>query len=265
MKYPRLDKWCADATKKIRYGPDREEVRRELRQHMEDKCDSLRNQGIPEKELEEKVLRSMGDCEEIAPQLAAIHKPFWGFLERLTRYIALHFLVIALSLGFFQLLNYGIDLPSIKEDRDNFDVHAENPYLTMTTDLAPTISAEANGYTFSAPRVGVWRWNEHPDGAGILIIKLRIEDPMPWKNYLPFTEYIWLEDSQGNRYYTLTESYRDNDFHITLYSQKRDVFCTEYDVFTSNLPAEITWVTLHYTRDGRNMELHIDLAGGEKP
>ena len=72
----KLKKWCQAATDQIRYKPDRAEVEAELMAHMEDKADALRAQGIPEEELENAVLRSMGSAEAIAPQLAAIHKPW---------------------------------------------------------------------------------------------------------------------------------------------------------------------------------------------
>lgn len=71
-----LKNWCASATAQIRYKPDRAEVEAELMAHMEDKADALCAQGIPEEELENTVLRSIGSAETIAPQLAALHKPW---------------------------------------------------------------------------------------------------------------------------------------------------------------------------------------------
>ena len=72
----KLKNWCASATAQIRYKPDRAEVEAELMAHIEDKADALRGKGVPEEEINGEVLRSMGSAEAIAPQLAAIHKPW---------------------------------------------------------------------------------------------------------------------------------------------------------------------------------------------
>lgn len=85
MKTNRLDYWCVQATSRIRYGPDRKRVYGELRLHMEDRKDAFVAQGLTEEAAMNKTLEAMGSALEIAPQLGAIHSPFWGYFLRVCR------------------------------------------------------------------------------------------------------------------------------------------------------------------------------------
>ena len=71
--------WLDAATAKIRFRPDREAVRRELEAHMED----LREASGLE---EDAALRVMGDPAEIAEELGRLHRPWLGYLWRISRF-----------------------------------------------------------------------------------------------------------------------------------------------------------------------------------
>lgn len=70
--------WLDAATKKIRFGPDRKAVRRELEAHLED----LREASGLEREA---ALEAMGDPEDIAEELGRVHRPWLGYLWRLSQ------------------------------------------------------------------------------------------------------------------------------------------------------------------------------------
>ena len=70
--------WLDTATAKIRFRPDREAVRRELEAHMED----LREASGLETEA---ALRAMGDPAEIAEELGRLHRPWLGYLWRISQ------------------------------------------------------------------------------------------------------------------------------------------------------------------------------------
>ena len=78
-----FDWWCKTAVSQIRYGPDNEAVYRELYAHLEDSYDHFLAQGYPAERAQGLALEAMGDPEEIAPQLGAIHKPWLGYIYRL--------------------------------------------------------------------------------------------------------------------------------------------------------------------------------------
>ena len=81
MKHWKLTQWCVRATGRIRYSPDRAAVHEELRQHLDDRSDGFLAKGFSEEEAIEKTLDAMGDPAELAPLLAQIHKPFWGYAQ----------------------------------------------------------------------------------------------------------------------------------------------------------------------------------------
>ena len=70
--------WLDAATAKIRFGPDREAVRRELEAHMEDLREASGLEG-------DAALRAMGDPAEIAEELGRLHRPWLGYLWRVSR------------------------------------------------------------------------------------------------------------------------------------------------------------------------------------
>lgn len=70
--------WLDAATAKIRFGPDRKAVRRELEAHMEDLREASGLEG-------DAALRAMGDPAEIAEELGRLHRPWLGYLWRVSR------------------------------------------------------------------------------------------------------------------------------------------------------------------------------------
>jgi len=78
-------KWLEEATSRIRFGPDRESVRRELEGHLLDRQERYLAQGMDEHAAEEAAVADMGDASEIAEELGRIHAPWWGWIWRASR------------------------------------------------------------------------------------------------------------------------------------------------------------------------------------
>ena len=66
-----LDRWLDEATRGIRFGPDRRAVSEELAAHLEDKTEA---------EARERAISEMGNATELGKELARIHKPWLGRL-----------------------------------------------------------------------------------------------------------------------------------------------------------------------------------------
>lgn len=83
----KAEKWLDTATSGIRFGPDRSEVREELKAHIEDKMADLRRifPDIPTEEAADRVLGGMGDPEEVKKELARVHKPWLGWLWQFSK------------------------------------------------------------------------------------------------------------------------------------------------------------------------------------
>ena len=80
-------KWLNTATAKIRFGPDRKAVQRELEAHLDDAKERHTAAGLPEDEAEAAVLEAMGDPEVIAEELGRLHRPWLGYLWRASQIV----------------------------------------------------------------------------------------------------------------------------------------------------------------------------------
>ena len=90
--------WLSIATSGIRFGPDQEAVRDELREHIEDKAADLMRifPDIPEEEAGQRALAAMGDAWELKKELARVHSPWLGYLWRLTQVLVWGLLALSL-------------------------------------------------------------------------------------------------------------------------------------------------------------------------
>lgn len=79
--------WLDRAAGAIRFEPDRAAVRAELAAHLEDKAADLRRifPDITPEEARERAVREMGDAEVIGRELARIHRPWLGYLWRISQ------------------------------------------------------------------------------------------------------------------------------------------------------------------------------------
>ena len=83
-----LDQWLDTAVRGIRFGPDRRAVRAELYGHLEDKIADLRRifPDLKREEAEDMALSQMGDPDAIGRELARLHRPWLGYLWRVSRW-----------------------------------------------------------------------------------------------------------------------------------------------------------------------------------
>ena len=98
MKNWKLTNWCQVATHTILYHPDRKAVCTELRQHVDERCDSFLEKGMEEKEAVAKTLEVMGNPYELAVILGKIHRPYWGFAYSISKALAIGLAIFALAL-----------------------------------------------------------------------------------------------------------------------------------------------------------------------
>lgn len=81
--------WLEAAVSGIRFTPDRLEVERELRGHLEDKIADLgRIFHLDHSQAEKMALEQMGDAEQIGRELAKVHRPWLGYLWHASRWLA---------------------------------------------------------------------------------------------------------------------------------------------------------------------------------
>lgn len=251
MENNKLRKWCEAAASKIRYGPDRAAVEAELMAHMEDKRDALRKKGIPEAELDVAVLRSMGSAEEIAPQLAAIHKPWLGYIYHAVKTLAVIACVFTLLLFLFHGVNVAQTLLAVS----NFHSLPAN-YGPFEYYCHPNVSDTSDGYRFQITEAG-FRADE-PE----LCMELQITY-QPWMREPNVTRYIWATDSEGNYYPSLVEASFGDIPRVSFGGSMSTSGILLCDISIQQFSTSAQWVELHYDRDGRDMVLRIELTGGD--
>lgn len=250
MKDQDFAAWCETATKKIRYGPDRQAVSAELRAHMEDKYDALIAHGVTPEEAAAKTLESMGSAREIAPQLGRIHRPWLGYLYSITMLIAITVMVPAVVLlGYNGLRRLEAVLTS--DNVASFANYEESGYY-----CEPNASIYGEGYYIRIPEAAVVPEEER------LYYRMEVFFG-PWMDGFVARDYFWAVDSQGNYYRSLHDYERGSpgiNYRSGMISSS-GIQVTTYTLDYFDCDAQ--WVELHYDRDGRDFVLRIDLTGGE--
>ena len=235
--------WLDTAVKKIRFGPDRRAVRRELSDHIADKQAALRARGVlSDYEVETTAVDAMGDPVALAEELAKLYRPWWGYLWRASQVLLI---IVALwtamtfrndwfyESGFFSPAARPVcpDAPGVYTTDDG----QERQVLTVW-DVEGSV--RRGSYRFTVPGAWVERWTYDPlDGTPArecyrLNICLRARTWRFWEPASGSQSLILdniVTDSRGGSYaYDLGEEGRD---YASLFCENyRDRFSTWYQV-----------------------------------
>lgn len=247
-----FDDWCAQAVSQIRYKPDRQSVSDELKAHLEDHYDALIAQGCSPADAERRAIEAMGSAEDIAPQLGQIHRPWFGYLYSVTKFLAIPacawavFLLVAFFGGHIHAVISTANYQSLAAE-------GKNGFYSQ-----PNVSADSDGYRFKISEAAV---NAEGD---TLYLELQVIYWF-WKKEPQITGHFWAVDSLGNYYASRAEAQYEDIPKVTygggFYSQG---FASQ-NLEITHLDSTAEWVELHYDRDGRNIVLRIDLNGGNGP
>ena len=199
--------WLNIATSGIAFGPDREAVRQELQQHIEDKAMDLARifPDMEEREVHERALQEMGDAWELKQKLAHIHRPWMGYLWRCTQALIWGVLVLILitllDVGIYQTYsNWWYDMIMLREPytvgqalygRGSPDWEGEQ-LAVYNVDAR----ARLGGSTISVTRAARWR---EPEGECVYF-RLCVTWDRPWEGNPMTVNHFWVEDDLGNTY-----------------------------------------------------------------
>ena len=145
--------WLETAVAGIRFRPDREAVERELREHIEDKTADLMRifPDMTEEEARERALSQMGDPVEIGKELAKIHKPWLGYLWRVSQTVLGAVLLLAVIVG----VNYiGGGYTGWFEPGEGLPMDWEGSSVTELEHWEGRIKVD--GYTLTMPRAALY-------------------------------------------------------------------------------------------------------------
>jgi hypothetical protein len=267
MKHYKLENWCFEAVEKIKYRPDRDVVYTELLQHLDDRCESFLSQGMSKDIAVIRTVEAMGDPKELAPQLAAIHRPFWGFAHRITKWLLCIIAIITVIVISFSVHDY-FNTRQPQRNESWVD-QSEDPSRTRLLYVEPNCSDSSDGYTFTVTRAAIQKQDdEYQDGKAYtttyLALELKISNYLPWAGDFLGMRALWGKDNLGTVYANTRNPY-SNTQPMYYGTNGHDNFTTYYD-FRIEIedPEALTWFELHYDRDGRDIVLHIDLTGGDE-
>ena len=149
--------WVEEATRKIRFKPDRAAVGRELMGHIQDLQEKYEGQGLSPYDAEMKATEDMGDPATIADDLGRLHKPYLGWLWRLSQWVLGILLVWAVltGIGYVRtLLAYPateVELPQLPEAVDSWGTSSNTWTGRLLEHWDIQGSVNLGGYRFTVP------------------------------------------------------------------------------------------------------------------
>lgn len=265
--------WCDSATILISYKPDRKAAHKELRDHLDDAYDAAIASGLTEDEAESKALSSMGNAYDVARQLAAIHKPFWGYMIRVCQIAVAILLVLSLiptwkyisSVNFLEATNLWdfaiFDSASYAEGTGRVLHHLSEPGVSFSSEAGTFTVTNAAVFT-TFPDDSETPWTQ-------LYLLVEQRSILPWKEnkgYFRFdavTQWFTARDSLGNEYDCYWNKPYENRGRLNSHAVQSGIFTGSHALWINHFPQDAEWIEILCTRDGREYVLHIDLAGGD--
>lgn len=250
----KLDRWCVHATKLIKYPPDREAVRQELWEHLCDSYDKHISRGMEHDAAVDAALHAMGDADEIAPILGAIHRPFWAYFLNVSKVL----LIAALCVCLVVCSCYIYENPFTKSYLPDFESYG----YVRTHDLHPQESVSLDGYTFSVEKAEIWR---SPDSTREeCYIIMEVTNPLPWAAPSSAVEHFYAIDNLGNYYQPNLNFNILSTKAVAVYWDRTGLFTYTYTMSLWDFSSDnVQWLQLCYDRPGRDLKLPIDLTGGD--
>lgn len=246
--------WLSIATSGIRFGPDREAVREELMEHMEDKAADLMRifPGMTEEEAQERALAGMGDAWELKKELARVHRPWLGWLWRCTQVLVWGLLALCLIAALSNAWGIWEDRVYRWKDVQRSQAVGQALYEDGTPDwegerlavLQVDGEARLGRATVSVSKGARWR---EPEG-DCLYLRLRVTWDRPWETNSMTISALWAEDDLGNTY----------QFSVSRALQEGWNW-RQRDLALESVPPEAKELHIHHElRDG--LDLAVDLT-----
>ena len=252
-----LDRWLDEATRGIRFGPDRRAVSEELAAHLEDKTADLQRifPDMTESEVWDRTLKEMGDPRELGKELAKIHRPWLGYLWRASQAALAAALLVLVLVGIHVIGGssalggwYGRE-SSRRENQDGIVLLA-----------AGEETVELEGCTLSLDEAVLW---SGPDGERTMELCLRADSLRFWEKGGRQFKHISATDDLGSHYASEYEwSVRAASLrrHIYVYLDGWGPFHQSYRVQVRGIAPEAEWIRLEYRLLGRSFSLNVDLT-----
>lgn len=270
--------WLYIATRGIRFKPDRTAVRRELEAHLEDKRTDLQRifPELSSEEVERRAVESMGDAWEVREQLAKIHKPWLGYLWRLSQVLAVLACLWLASFGVlrgddaylgdhpYSELWDADDLPrtaTMGDDDDSRYLPGDDPDQLLALELGQTENVA--GQNVSLRRAALWQGDDGLE----LYLYLRIDTWRFWERGVLRQDWMKVTDDRGNCYALGVESGEhpeDGSLMNGLTMGGFGPFHSGYEVYIRDLDPDAKWIRLDYGPTQPLFSFTVELKEGDR-
>ena len=267
--------WLDAAVAKIRFGPDRREVRAELSAHLEDKALDFQRifPDLTQEEAQDRAAAEMGDPEEIGKELARLHRPLLGYAWLASK--VLLGLVIGAAVLLFANRTYQYGISNLLDGPHSWYGDYDPPiaaiykgveldYLGPLADSGPV---QAGEYTFSTDCGELWNViMGNGETSRVVYFQLEVRHPRPMErlNYL-VEENMWAQDDRGGvilsqrDYFDMV--YPERGDRKVLHFDRLDdgIFTDRYEVSLEITDRSAQRVALRYTEIGADLTIPISL------
>ena len=242
-------KWRATVLERVRFKPDRAAIASELTAHYEDHVYDLERVGYEWKIAKQRALAAMGDAEEVGRALDRVHKPWLGWLWKVSRWLlAVTCLLLVWSVMICGLPDVGAwlrpstILGSLSED----DGRA----------LACPPDVKMGPYTLHTEEVRYAEGAAPREGKDSLILSMTSTTWQFWLEGPCLYGCLEAVDSNGVQYTSYRSPYISGSSPNT--GHFRNAFWIQVDGIENNPE----WIEITYK--GAGWTIHVDLPGGEE-
>lgn len=262
--------WLDAATQPIKFGPDRRAARRELLDHIIDRAEAYQTH-FPELtagEAERRAVLDMGDPEPVGRELAAIHKPWLGYLWLFCRR-ALCVLAVAAVLCGIVSGKWGELFPRKDWRQRQWDGLGDQVVCRQQDNRV-----EVGNYTLEVTRVRREDYEFHREETGEelnghrVYMTLRMTAKWPWDRPDQWNEGIFQHlravDSTGREAgFRYDRDTVEQNFHLwderLLEAGNGGFRWREFELVAYNMDPQAQWVELRHDFGGREFALRVEL------
>ena len=232
--------WLREAVGGIKYPPDRRRVEKELYSHIMNRNRDYLKAGCTEREADEKVCTAMGDPVEIRRELAAIHRPFWGYAFLALRVLVIGILLWALIVCIRNSWRLSAAVrPLVDQER-----------YTVARWIPQSGKVRCGDYVFRLKRAAYARDRETGEPCLLLELGTGTSDIRLGAPYLPWDNE--LTESRGQTYPVSLAAQRELVFTCSiLYRADGMEEGAEWAVLTIPGPEGPVWLTVQLGEGGR--------------
>lgn len=245
--------WCKRAVSYILYKKDREPIYDELCYHLIDKSEDLIAHGVTKEAATAIAIDEMGDASFVGNALKRIHKPYSGYLLRVSRGL----LIASMLLFVYARRHYG----SVSETYEYYYTqprsYSDEMYLSADENSGITVlktceqKVKAGPYKISLVRALLSQYSE---AKATLYFTLHAEYGLLQLPPDFLRIYMTAVDSNGTEY---SDCMLRQSKYVCGNRENQKLFSCDYDLWVDGIEEEIEWIDIIYNKNDVNLRFRI--------